>query len=86
MRKRTRGIPFDCRPIHAQDVVFEVLDGPDCFGDYTYFTYWPDDFLPPGGVRGQIIRGQLQPQIRHWEQKGRLVRFLDRRYHVSPLT
>lgn len=36
------------------------LSGPDRFGMYSYFLFWPTNYIPghPDGEHGQHVRGQ----------------------------
>jgi hypothetical protein len=47
-------IPVDCIPKNEHETIMEITDGPNRYGQYTFFLYW----IGTGhftGVRGQIF-------------------------------
>jgi len=64
-------ISADCIPKDEHETVMEILDGPNKYGQYTFFLYW----IGTGhftGTRGQIF---LANPAEHKAQ-----RIIDRRY------
>jgi hypothetical protein len=62
------GTPADCRPANKHETVIEVVDGPNRYGEHTFFAYWEDTYMPPSGVRGQIFLTSLSEFIKRTEK------------------
>lgn len=68
-------IPEDCEPTNENEMVFEILSGPDREDKHVWFGYW----VSWRGTRGQIFKANLQQHQEKHEKVGRTVRVVDRR-------
>lgn len=74
-------IPADCEPQAEDEVVIEILAGPDSLGRHSFDLYWRTSYIPghpnprPRMTKGQCFFGAIQP---HYD-KNKKTRTVDRR-------
>jgi hypothetical protein len=64
--------------IGADEVLVDLLHGPDALGRYQLVAYWLDD-AKPTGVAAQLFFVHLEGWLASVTAKGRTVRTIDRR-------
>lgn len=70
-------MPFRHEFTRPDEVIVDLIEGPDTLGRFSLLAYWWDDTeWKPWGVHGQAFFTHLDSWVKSWEKRRRPVRFV----------